>query len=232
MRLPAFQALARDQARVLLLREGRRALEKQQRRRRDALGKQQAERRNLARMRVRGVIAEEDYEPLFRELAAQVEATEAEIAELERRLADEAGEQARLREVRRRLPDLPGVWELMDPDERRQLLRDLTEYVVIERQGTARAELRLKVHFLPEQRLELPPGKSRAAGFHAGVAGLSPRELALLYWVGEGLTLAQVQAKWSGNGGHLYNLRRSVFRRLEVDDLEEAVALAAARIEA
>jgi DNA-binding CsgD family transcriptional regulator len=90
----------------------------------------------------------------------------------------------------------------------------------------------VKVHFLPEQVLDLHHSRSLAAGFGAGVAGLTLRELAVLSLYAEGHTLKEIAHLWSANLSGLYQKARSILQRLEVDTLEEAVGLARPRIDA
>jgi DNA-binding CsgD family transcriptional regulator len=227
--VPAFLQLAEDEARALLLREGREALAAQRGQTVRAIRELQLKRERLTRGYVAGVIAEVDFRKLGSEISADLERNEAELGELERRLANQQGEAALLTLIREKLPRLPEIWEVLLPEERRQLIRDLTEFVVIERQSTGHALLRVKVPFLPELQAWLGHGKSRAAGFAGGVAGLTPRELAYLCLLSEGQTPPQIRARWTSNTGHIYNLKKSLLRRLGVESLEEAIDLARER---
>lgn len=149
-----------------------------------------------------------------------------------RRLENQESDEQLLERICVLLQDFPRLWEALNPDEQCQLVRDLTEYAVVERIGYRQSRLRVKIHFLPEQNAVLPHGHSLIGGYGAGVAGLTPRELALLYWVGQGKSAVQIAAHWQGDRGSIYGLRDRVLKRLQVPTVADAVALAEERIEA
>ena len=95
------------------------------------------------------------------------------------------------------LSDFPQVWENLLFAERREMLRHLVEKLEVDcPQGQGQGELvgtivRLKLHLLPEQEFIVPPQKrERGKKTTSGVARLTPRHLALLYWLEQGMTTA------------------------------------------
>lgn len=228
--VPEFQGLMEAEACRLLLEEGRDVLAGQRQDRIRALQKLRVQREKLLRAHLADRVSPEDYDRLYLELQGDLERTERELGELERRLADHQGEAALLSRIQEYLPRFALIWEALLPEERRQLLRDLTEYVVVQRVDGGRLALRVKVPFLPELQAEILHARSRAAGFAAGVAGLTQRELAALCLLGEGLSYPEVLERWNVKGGARTSLKRRILERLEVHTLEEAVALSAERV--
>jgi site-specific DNA recombinase len=231
VKLPEFLRLAEEEAQAVLQREGREALlarrEKAQRILRDL----QEQEQKLVRLHLRGSISEEVYDQEFQRLQADQVQTQEELTEMEARLANQEGQAELLARVRETLPDLTRIWGVLSGEERRVLVRELTEYVVLERTAMRQARMRVKVHFLPEQTLILAHSRSRAAGHGTGVDGLTRRELALLCLYAEGKTLKEIAACWGAEMSGLYQKQRSVLRRLGVSTLEEAVSQAWSRIE-
>jgi DNA invertase Pin-like site-specific DNA recombinase len=227
---PQFLQLAEDAARAIVLQEGRQSLLEKRELSVRALKGLQERREKLTRAYIGGFVPEEDFQKLARELNDSVTTTEEELRELERRLANQVGEEKLLATIREKLPQLPEIWEVLLPEERRQLVRELTEYTVVERVSAGHAVLRVKIHYLPQQERHLSHGKSREAGFKEGVEGLSARELAYLCLLSEGHSVPEIRRRWNSNSGHLYNLRRSLLRRLNVDTVDEALELARERI--
>lgn len=229
--LPEFTRLAEREAQAILLHEGREALIQQRNQAIEALQRLHERERKLVGLHLSGRISETIYDEQHTAIRKDREQTERDLAALDARLGQENGELALLEQVRERLPDLQRIWSVLEPEERRSLVQELTQYVVLERTGFRSACLRLKVHFLPEQRVVLHHSKSRAAGYAVGVNGLTARELALLYLVSQGKSLLEVAAHWHSCPSAVYIHRRHILERLGVQSLEEALELAAERIE-
>lgn len=229
--LPEFQRLATLEAHALIMLEGREALASQRELLRRALGTSKEREQRLARLRVLDSISEEVYLEEHTRLQADRAETERELADVEARLADQRGEAALLARIRETLPQFPRIWQVLTSEERRLVVRDLTEYVLLERTGPRKARLRVKVHFLPEQVMDLHHSRSLAAGCGEGVAGLTHRELAVLCLYSEGHSLKEIAELWLANVSGLYQKGRRILQRLQVDTLEEAATLARWRID-
>ena len=228
--LPEFQRLAEQEAHTLLMLEGREALVGQREQLRRALAEVKVREQRLARLRVLDSISEEVYLEEHARLQVDRAETEQQLAQLEARLADHRGEATLLAQVRETLPELNRVWEVLTSEERRLVVRDLTEYVLLERTASRRARLRVKVHFLPEQVLDLHHSRSRAAGCGLGVSALTQRELAVLALYAEGYSLLEIAKLWDANPSGVHQKGRSILQRLKVETLDEAVVLAWSRI--
>ncbi|HTE18871.1 MAG TPA: hypothetical protein VK689_10905, partial [Armatimonadota bacterium] len=230
--LPEFTALAEEEARKLLVQEGREGLRERQRRLQRRLAETKEQRRRLVDVYELGKLPLDEYVTRYDGIHARLQETEAELANVERRLSGQESDAALLQRIRELLTEVPVVWAALAPDERRQLVADLTEYVVVERTGYRQSRLRVKVHFLPEQSGLLPHAHSLNGGYAVGVDGLTERELALLYWLGQGRGIKEIAAHWNADSTGVYRLTRRIRERLQVETLEEAVALAWIRVQA
>jgi DNA invertase Pin-like site-specific DNA recombinase/DNA-binding NarL/FixJ family response regulator len=232
LQAPEFVQLAETEAQELLLREGRTTLKAQRDQSQRALQGTLQKQKTLLELHLEGVVDRDHYRDKYAALLEDAERTRQELSELERRLEDTASEAQLLARIREQLPDLPRVWSALHPEERRQLVRELTEYVILERIDYRQARLRVKVHFLPEQGVLLASSRSLEAGYRNGVEHLTPRELALLHLFSLGKTLPQIAAHWKADPTGIWRMGVKIRRRLEVGTLAEAAARAAARIQA
>jgi DNA-binding CsgD family transcriptional regulator len=237
VRLPEFQALAGEEARALVVQEGQASLAQRRGQLQRALTESQQQVRRLVDLHLENRLPRELYDEKYERLAANQRELETELADVGRRLEDQESDAALLGRIHTLLADFPRLWEAFTPDERRQFVADLTEYVVLERTAYRHARLRVKIHFLPEQNALLSAASSRTGGpgprgAGPGVAGLTPRELAFLYWAGQGRTVREIAAHWQASQERVYALQRRVLERLQVPSLAAAVELAAARVTA
>jgi DNA invertase Pin-like site-specific DNA recombinase/DNA-binding CsgD family transcriptional regulator len=230
--LPEFTALAHAEARSLLVQEGRETLAQRRGELQRAVTHHQEQLRRLLDLHLENRVPRELYDERYDQLTTRQAELETDLADVVRRLDDQESDEQLLERIQVLLQEFPRLWEALTPDERRQLVKELTEYAVVERTGYRQSRLRVKIHFLPEQSAVLPHGHSLVGGYGAGVAGLTPRELALLYWVGQGKSAVQIAAHWQGDRATIYGLRNRVLKRLQVPTLAAAVALAEERIEA
>ena len=227
-----FLRLAASEAQDLLLREGIQALEGQRQQLEEALKRLKARRSKLVAAYLADSVAKEDYEAHYAQLQADIEQLEGEIEELSRRIDDRVGEEELLEQVREVLPRVPEIWASMDPEQQRHLLEELTEYVILERRSGGQALLRLKVHHLPELSAVVPHGKTRAAGYHEGVPGLTNRELAYLELRRRGMTNEEIATHWGYDIRSARRIERMVLDRVQVGTIAEALERARERLEA
>jgi len=146
-------------------------------------------------------------------------------------LSDESHRLSLLAEVERAVTQLPELWEEMNAEERRHVLRQVIEYCYVEPTDFRKHRVRVKFHFLPEVVEELPASKSRMTGLFDDVAHLTPRELAYLTLRADGLTDSEIRDRWQVTTQALYSLRKSAMKRLQADTVEEVIHLAKGRIE-
>lgn len=228
---PEFQALIKAEARDEIMAKRVSELEEERDRLRDALARKADEERRLLRVHTTGKVSEEAYLAEYAAIQDDREALKLELDRVSLQL-DSRGERLRLlAQVQHAVNDLPVLWEQMNPEERRHLLREIIEYCIVTPMGRGRHQVRVKFLFLPVIVEELQHAKSRVTGLFDDVAHLTPRELAYLAVRSDGRTDPEIEASWQVTPQAVYYLRTSVLRRLEVSTVEEAVRLARARID-
>jgi len=228
---PAFQRLVSDEARQDVLSEQVEQLTRERDRLERTLAEKGRQAKLLLDVYVKGKVSPEAYEDKYDQIQRDTEGLQLELEGVELRLRDEAQRRKLLAEVERAVTQLPALWQQLNPEERRKLLQEVIEYCYIDPLGGKRHRVRLKFHFLPEVVEDLPFAKARTTGLLDDVEHISRRELAHLALHSEGWTDERIRAHWGVTPQALSALRTSVFRRLEVDTVREAVRLAQTRID-
>jgi len=229
---PEFQELLKRTAQRHVMEMEVQRLEEEKERLEKALRDLQRQRQRLLSAYTRGVCAEEDYEREYRRIEADRQQLTQQLEQVERLLANQSRREQLLQQVKETVQHLPRVWAALNPEERRQLLASLLEYIYIGPLPDGRFVVRMKMHFLPEVTEELPNARSRASGLFDDVEHLTKRELAALYWLQKGWDVKKIAEHWQTTREAVHYLIRSVKRRLGVDDIRQAVALAAHRLDA
>jgi len=228
---PEFVSLANAEGRAVLVQEGREAQLQRREQLQRSLSDSGRQMEDLLDLHLEERVPREIYNRKYDALQERASVARTELTDVERRLGDQESDEALLVRMRALLTGFSEVWSVLGADERRQLVADLTEYVMIERTAYRQSRLRVKLHFLPEQAVLLPHSRSLEGGFQTGVAGLTPRELALLYWTREGCSIKQIATRWNAEVTGTHRCSRRILERLQVATLPEAVELAWLRLD-
>ena len=132
---------------------------------------------------------------------------------------------------------VPLVWEHLEQVERRELLRQVVEKLEVERAVKQETEVgtlvRLKVHFLPEQEIIIPPQKRvRDKKTCTGVARLTPPQLAVLYWMAQGKQIKEVADILVIPVSNIRTYMSQIRRIMGIKDINEIARLAAGQVQA
>jgi site-specific DNA recombinase len=103
-----------------------------------------------------GLIDEKQFGQRNAQLMERRDHVQRRVAEIERELAEREALEVSVAEVKRVLTDLDALWEAMTFEERREMLRNVIEYVKV-----GKGFVVLKVLFLPERRVKAPRGGGR-----------------------------------------------------------------------
>lgn len=229
---PEFQEMLEEAARQEVMEAEADQLRRRQARLEKALKDLRRQRQKLLNAYVSGRCAEEDYNREYERIQVDIAAVDEELQQVRRLLEDENRREQVLEEVKEAVRQLPALWRAMNAEERRHLLDSMLEYIYIGPAEGKKFEVRMKIHFLPEVAEAVPSARSRASGLFDDVEHLTPRELAVLYWLREGKSVDEIAEMWGTTREALHYLMRSIKRRLGVDNMEEAIALAAHRLDA
>lgn len=150
------------------------------------------------------------------------------------KLQEEAGHlQARLANGERRVQDAQRVhvvladfvttWGALDCDERREMAHLLLETATAD-QGEGEVVVHLKAPFLPEQEVRLPM-RHWAKRPRRGPLALTLRECEALHLRGQGLSHAQIAARWGTRPNASAVRLGKALEKLQVATVEEALEL-------
>ena len=179
----------------------------------------------------RNLISEDDF--LNQKAMLDVERAKAQekVQELGKRVANRTQRESWVKRVQEVLHNFPLLWEGATLDERRHLMMTLVEKLTVDREGRD-ALLQIKLHLLPETQVRVSFDHTRHMKIKpAGVAALTPRNLAYLHYIGQGKTNKQT-AELMGTGiDCCYQFAMIVKRILGVKTTQEAYQMARAHIE-
>jgi len=74
---------------------------------------------------------------------------EAQLAEAEEKLRSASEHEHMLAQVQEALRDLPDVWEQLDPEERKEVLRLLVEELTLQSAGVGKVTVRMRLTYGP-----------------------------------------------------------------------------------
>lgn len=224
-----MQALAREEAGALLGVEDR-SLAAERDHLQQALTRLDKQFRTWADAFTGGTMTEEQFREYNNDLTRRKAEIQERLAEVNGALASRDRREARIEQVSKALKDFPAVWEHLNFDERRQLLQLLIERVSADREGRDMA-VRLKLHLLPERQILVPTLSVKKMKFKPpGVAGLTPRQLALLKHIGDGKSRKEIREVWNVSRACVATVVWDVQKHLGMRDLEDAAQLAQPRI--
>ena len=179
----------------------------------------------------KGKVSEDIYYERYESIQQDKAELNAQLDNTKLQLGNESERLNLLAEVEKAVTQLPKLWEELNPEERRHLLREVIEYCYIQPIGDRKHRMRVKFHYLPEVVEDLPNSKSRITGLFDDIAHLTDRELAYLTLRADGWSDEQVYKHWEVTLQATYYLRKSAMKRLQVGSIEEAIRLAQGRIE-
>ncbi|HEY3397845.1 MAG TPA: recombinase family protein [Armatimonadota bacterium] len=225
---PEVQQLAMEQSQDLLSAESNLVAEHVEGLRRQR-GQLQSRIDRLVDMRSADEIDAAQFREQNARLRQEREELDNSLALSETALQSQSTRRVELEAVRRTLQSFSAVWAGLDPAEQREALRTIIEYAQLEKAEGEDLLLRLKLVFLPERVLPMPSYTKRKA--QTGPDSLTPRNLAYLKHKQSGLSDESVASMWETTTVNIGRSARKIFARLQVHTVEEAIALAARRLE-
>lgn len=187
-----------------------------------------------ADMVTRQLMEEDEFVLLREKLVGERKKVQERLSQVELALTRQQQRQGEVSQVQTLISEFPKVWKHLDFAERRAVLVHLVEKLTLDKSEDGKTPLlTMKVLLLPEITVPLvqaPPDRKRK--FSKGVAALTPRHLALLYWLGQGKTLAEAAAVMAVTDNCLRTHQTHIRRLLEVQDFGECIAKSCARIHA
>lgn len=192
----------------------------------------QEQRDRLMEALARGVVEDCRFKEYEATLVQKQRAAEQRRAEAETQLENRSKREAWAAALQEAIQQFPKVWEHLNMEERREVLSQLLRSLTFDRAGRT-ATVRVHLHLLPPREIPIvvPPPR-RPKKERQGVRSLTPRHLALLYWLGEGKSLEEAAAALEITSSTGRVLVSQLRKRLGVRDLGEAVHLARWRINA
>ena len=200
------------------------------------------ERAGLVSALSRGTITDEDFKGDAQRLAAEEAPLRERLEEIEGLLSTRQERERAAARAREGLFSFEASWAHLDLCERRQVLRELIESLTVENDrersgpthsGKVATTLRVKIALLPEQTLELWRAKrKRVEKPTTGLPGLTPRDLAYLYWVDRGKTRREAAKEMGVCENTARGFECEIRKRLGVKDLGEAARMARGTIHA
>lgn len=179
----------------------------------------------------RDLISEDEFLSQKGLLDAERAKAQEKVQELEKRVANRTQRESWVKRVKDVIHNFPLLWDEATLDERRHLLMTLVDTLTVDREGRD-ALIRVKLHLLPETQIRVSLEHTRHLKIKpAGVAALTPRNLAYLHYIGQGKTNKQI-AELMGTGiDCCYQFAMIVKRIMGVKNTQEAYQMAQAHIE-
>lgn len=169
----------------------------------------------------RGDLDEASFEAVKAEYERKIEAAENELARIKQRREYVSANKARLRRAQEAAKDFTLLWDQLDTEERRGILQALIDEILVYREGRRSIRLVIEFHFLPPVERRLGPVKD--ATLDAKLARLTERELAFLELWERGLRYREIARQFDVSYAAARQFTHSIRRKLEVDDVQEAV---------
>lgn len=180
----------------------------------------------------RDSMTEEQFIEFNGQLREQQNVARVRHREVKEALAVEHVRQEETTRVADLLLNFPVTWKYANQDVRRALLADVTEYLKISR-TEHHLVVRLKFRLCAAHEFELPVAKRyRARKTARGVAGLTRRHLALLYWVDEGKTSPEIAKQMEIQMGTVRTLFGQIRALMDIHNIGEIARLARGRVRA
>jgi len=103
-----------------------------------------------------GLIDEKQFGQRNAQLVERRDHVQMRVGQIEKELAEKEALEVTVAEVQRVLADFDALWEAMTFEERRDMLRNVIEYLKV-----GKGHVKLKVLFLPERKINTPKGGGR-----------------------------------------------------------------------
>jgi DNA-binding NarL/FixJ family response regulator/DNA invertase Pin-like site-specific DNA recombinase len=187
-----------------------------------------------ADMATQGGITMEGFAAFNAKLTRDRAETDGRRAEVTAALAGRAQREAFAAHVRTLLMDFPAVWGALEFAEQREVLTQLIERLALDKAGDGTtALLTVKLALLPERTFALSqPPADRRRKFSSGVAALTARQLALLYWADQGKGLKEIATLMRVTVNCLGTQLSLIRKHLGIHSLPECAAKARGRVHA
>jgi site-specific DNA recombinase len=198
---------------------------------RKALGSNQERRDNLLDALMRKVVTDERYAEGEARLRTEQREVRERLLEIERDLENRQQKEAWVATLQETILQLPQVWTHLNMEERRSALSQVLEHLSLDRQGRT-VHIRMKLHLLPERELTIAlPPRTRPKRSREGVASLTPRQLVVLHYLGQGKSERETAELMGVSTCTVRIFISQIRKRLGIWDMKEAAELARWRIQ-
>ena len=177
----------------------------------------------------KGLMNEAQFGKVSARWQEQEAALKGRLAELDRRIEHGATDERLLEMVRAALERFDQTWDRLDGLSRRELLSGLLEELSLRREDSEIA-CRVKLHILPATEFRMPGGVGGNLEVD-GVGRFTPRQLAFLAHVLDGLDFKQIADIFETNLSGVYGIARRVETAAGSKDLQGIARAAAPLIE-
>jgi site-specific DNA recombinase len=179
-----------------------------------------------------GVMDRTEFEEYRNALQAERDALRQRLNEVESALANREQHRRWLNQVRDRVLDISAAWHDLEVDEQREVLNLVVEKLTVDRMERD-AIVTIKLHLLPER--QIPVMFRSAVNMKrkpTGLQSLTPRHLAVLHHLRNGHRPRQIAQLMGVTYGTVTTFTSQILRKLQVPDLDAAIAMCAERIDA
>lgn len=179
----------------------------------------------------RDVIAEAEFLCANSQLQRRRSEIEQRIEEIKTTLANRAQREAWAARIEKVVLNFPLLWDNASFDEQRHLLLTLVESLTVDRHERE-ALIRVKLHLMPEREVRISFDSScRFKVKPKGVAALTPRHLAVLHYIGQNKTPAEIAGELGTGVNNIYHFTVAIRRLLGVRCMQEAYNMARSLID-
>lgn len=206
------------------------------------LREQEEQSARLLDLLCRNVIDEDEFGAQNQRLRQKQASLRARKAQMEQTLAHRTEREQQAARVCDLTLRFPALWQHLDLMERREVLRHLVESLTVDqdaahsgplKSGNVTAIVRVRVALLPEQTLVLRRAKrQRQEKATTGLAGLTPRQLAYLYWVSQNKTNCEAAVLMGVSVYTIRNFTTGIRKRTGLFQMAEAARQARGYIQA
>lgn len=160
------------------------------------------------------VITADEHREFRDELEARRAQLTAKLHSINEELERAGDREAEWEAVQRALADIQGLWESMTAEERRELIREVIERVDMYKAEDGGTELHIRLRVGRPVIRKIPSLRDEV---------LTPRQMAMLWLLGQGLTRKQIARRLGQSVTGMNNTLRSARLRLGAASVDEAV---------
>lgn len=166
------------------------------------------------------------------DLRVRQDESRVRLERVEQQVAEQEKRHQQVLEVAEALLHFPSTWKHTNQDERKTILWRIIETLTLQRTPYDLV-IRLKLHGCAECIFEVPLQKrQRPKKTARGVAGLTPRHLALLHWLDQGREPAQAAHEMQIQPNTVRTLTMQIRKLMGMHDMQEITRLARGRVHA